>query len=150
VASQPLILCVGNPARGDDGVGPAVAKHLKEVKPDLEVTVCRGEAIELIDRWTGAERAIVVDAVLTGSEPGTLHVLDVTVHNLPVSSRTSSHSVGLAEAVELGRAMGRLPERLTVIGIEAAEIAPGTSLTPPVAEAVPTAAAWVLRELASA
>lgn len=150
MAKAPLIICVGNPARTDDGVGPAVARHLEETHPDLDIIRSGGEPIELIDLWADADRAIVVDAVMTGSEPGTLHLLDVTVHSLPVASRTSSHGVGLAEAVELGRSLGRLPGRLTVVGVEVADMSPGTSLTPQVAEAVPGAASWVLRELTHA
>lgn len=150
MASPPLILCIGNPARTDDGVGPAVAQQLREAHPELAITECGGEAIELLDLWSEAERAIVVDAVLTGAQPGTIHLLDVNVHELPLSSRTSSHGVGLAEAVELGRALGRLPGRLTVVGVEASDLGPGMELTPAVAEAVPAAAGWVLRELSHA
>ena len=150
MAKAPIIICVGNQARTDDGVGPAVARHLRHTHPELAVALSSGEPMELIDLWADAERAIVVDAVMTGSEPGTLHVLDVTVHSLPVSSRTSSHGIGLAEAVELGRSLGRLPGRLIVVGVEVSDMTPGTTLTPAVGEAVPGAAAWVLRELAHA
>ena len=106
-----------------------------------------GEPLDLIEEWAGADRAIVVDAVSSGAEPGTIHRLDAAEGPLPaVLFRGSTHALGVAEAVELGRSLGRLPETLLVFGIEGGSFGAGAGLTPAVERAV-TALAAELREL---
>jgi hydrogenase maturation protease len=88
--------------------------------------------------WREADVAVVIDAVSSGAEPGTVHRFDATSAPLPARLRgsTSSHALGLAEAIELGRTLGRLPGRLIVYGIEGERFEAGTELTPAVAAAV--------------
>lgn len=128
-----LLIGVGNPDRGDDGAGPIVASRLR--LPEVEVRLARGEATELLQLFSGRDRVYVVDAVVSGQAPGTLHRLDG--HDLPGFMRsTSTHGLGLAEAVELARVLGSLPRELVVLGIEAADLTPGAVLSAPVSEAV--------------
>lgn len=80
---------------------------------------CEGEPLDLIEEWSGAGQAIVVDAVSSGAEPGAIHRIDPRRQPLPAELFTgSTHALGVAEAVELARALDRLPRRLVVIGIE--------------------------------
>ena len=50
--------------------------------------------------------------------------------------RSSTHAFGVADAVELARALDRLPERLDVYAIEGASFAAGAPLSPAVAAAI--------------
>jgi hydrogenase maturation protease len=59
------------------------------------------------------------------------------------TGRGGTHAFGLATAVELARVLGQLPKRLTVVGIEAASFAQGTTLSPEVAASVDDAVAIV-------
>lgn len=147
---EALVICIGTETRADDGIGLAVAHHLATAHPGVEVTCAAGEPIELIDLWSPWNQVVVVDAVATGAEPGTVRILDATVDRVPVAGRTSSHGIGLADAIELGRSLGRLPGRLSVVGVEVADVTPGRPMTGAVAEAVPRAAAAVLQELSRA
>ena len=68
----------------------------------------------------------------------------------PLTARTgsaSTHGLGLAEALELGRALGRLPARTVVVGIEAGQTDTGDGLSAPVLGALDAAAAQVLAQL---
>ena len=131
------MLGVGNAYRGDDAVGLAVAGRVRERAPELEVVVCEQEPIQLLDAWTGADLALLVDAVSSGAPPGTVHRLDATAEPVPATVfRGSTHAFGVAEVVELGRALGRLPGRLLVFGVEGAAFSAGDELTPAVAAAV--------------
>lgn len=145
-----LFLGLGNPLRRDDGAGPAVAARVAGHMPEeVEVRTLAGEAIELLDAWTGRERVIVVDAVCSGAPPGTVHRLDATDAPLPaVWASLSSHGLGLAAAIELSRALGRLPGRLLIYGIEGEDFLPGDGLTPAVESAVETVAATLVPEAA--
>jgi hydrogenase maturation protease len=127
---RPRLIGVGNQWRGDDAAGLVVARRLGGLAHE-------GDAIALLDAWAGAEHAIVIDAAESGSPPGTIHCFDAAAGPLPARAlRSSTHAFGVADAVELGRALGRLPPRLEVYAIEGAGFALGAGLSPPVARAV--------------
>jgi hydrogenase maturation protease len=147
------VIGVGNRWRSDDAAGLEVVARLRLVLPEaVELLEREGEPTSLIDAWRGADAVWVVDAVSSGAQPGTLHRLDAAEHELPADLfRTSTHHFGLAEAVEIARAVGALPSRLVVFGIEAARLELGDTLTPEVEDAVGRAADAVRSEvLASA
>jgi hydrogenase maturation protease len=133
-----LVIGLGNSWRGDDGAGPAVARGLADAVPAY-VRVYEGEPVGLIEDWEGAGAVIVVDAVSSGAPPGTIHRLDPLSDPIPPAlSQGSTHAFGLAETIELARALDRLPPRLTVYGIEGERFAAGEQLSPPVSAAVDT------------
>jgi hydrogenase maturation protease len=145
-----VVIGVGNDYRGDDGAALAVVRRLEsEVPADVTVRAFEQEPTRLIDAWDGAESAVVVDAVASGAEPGTFHRFDASAEPIPARVfRSSTHAFGVGEAIELARALGKLPGRVVVYGIEGASFAAGEGLSPAVAEAVEPAAAAVLEELA--
>jgi len=119
-----LVLCCGNPDRGDDAAGPLVARRLREL--GVECREHSGESLSLMEAWQGADEVVLADAVVTGRPAGAVTVWDALA--APLAGRPlpgSSHALGLAEAVALGRLLGRLPRRLTLYGIEARRFAPG-------------------------
>jgi len=144
---------VGNAWRRDDGVGLVVARRLRGTLPaGVDVLELEGEPTSLIEAWEGADRVWIVDAVASGSEAGTLHRVDATDVALPAElfrTSTSTHHVGLAETVELARALGRLPERIVVYGIEGARFDVGDELTPAVDVAARQAADALREEVAA-
>jgi hydrogenase maturation protease len=139
-----LVIGVGNPRRGDDAAGLIAARLVRDRLagvPGVSVIECDGDPARLIDRWSGARAVIVVDAVRSGAAPGRLHRIDVSARSLPAALRpVSSHAFGLAEAIELARALGALPARLVVYGIEAGAFTVGSAPSPGVAAAAAIAA----------
>ena len=78
----------------------------------------------------------MADAVSSGAEPGFVHRFDAGAAPLPAGlAGPSTHALGLPEAVELARALGRLPERLLVFGIEGARFEAGSRALPQVERA---------------
>ena len=126
----------------DDGAGLLAAEHLRSL--GVEAATQSGEALSLIEAWSGADDVIVVDTVLTGMPAGTLHIWD-SRHSLPVARQFSSHGLGVAEAIELSRALGRLPRRLRVYGIEGREFGYGSEISPEVALAAENVARILFR-----
>lgn len=126
-----VVLGVGNPLRGDDAAGLVAAER-------LDGRLHEGDATGLLDAWEGADAAIVIDAVRSGAAAGTVHRLDASAEPLPASLRTSTstHAIGVAEAIELARALGRLPRRVVVYGIEGGRFEAGAPLSLEVAAAV--------------
>jgi hydrogenase maturation protease len=146
VGRSVIIIGVGNPYRGDDGAGLAVARSLRSRSPrDVEVLERNGEPASLIAAWEGADAVILVDAVSSGSKPGTIHALDAVKTPLDRDLfRYSVHAFGVAEAVELSRALGSLPRILWVYGIEGESFEMSEELSAEVFAAVPRAAQAVL------
>jgi hydrogenase maturation protease len=146
-----MVIALGNADRGDDGLGPAVLACLRTDRP-AGVTLHRAgdDALGLLDEWAGVPWAIAVDAVVTGAAAGTVHRMETADGAMPAGlAGVSSHGFGLAEAVALGCALGRLPPRLIVHAVEGAQFDTGTRLSPAVASAVETVAAAVRREVAT-
>ena len=109
-----ILIGVGNGWRGDDGAGLALARRVRERAPSgVEVREVEGDATALMDAWSGAEHVVVVDAAQSEAAPGTVRRFDAGAAALPVRAlRSSTHAFGVSDAVELARALGRLPDRL--------------------------------------
>lgn len=144
------VIGVGNPERGDDGVGRLVIEHMRAAGlADIEILGCDGEAAELIEMMDGAERVFLVDAALSGAELGTIRRIDVTRDPLPAQAeRASTHGLGLGEAIALARALGRLPRHCIVYAIEAERFDPGAPPSLDVRRAAVEAARRIRAELA--
>lgn len=128
-----MVIGVGNPTRGDDAAGIEVAKRVRSTTAYQQST----GSYQMIDLWDGADEVIVVDAARSGAPPGTIHRIDPTSQPLPEGMlATSTHSVGVASTIEMARALGRLPDRVTVYGIEVSDLTRGVGLSPAVETAV--------------
>ncbi len=149
MSGRRLLVGLGNELRGDDAAGPLVARAAMErTPPGVEVVEHQGEPIDLLDIWEGADTVLVADAVVSGAEPGFVQRLDAGVAPLPAAfAGPSTHALGLHEAVELGRALDRLPRRLVVYAVEGTDFANGASAGPAVLDAVDRVVDAVLAEL---
>jgi len=143
-----VVIGVGNEFRRDDGAGPAVVAALRDLAPDgVRLVVTDGEPARLIEAWAGAALAVVVDAVRAQPpRPGTVHRF-VVGRPGPMGRPASSHGLGLDDAISLAVALDRMPARLIVHAIEAADLTVGLGLTLPVATAVDAVARAVLADL---
>ena len=142
---------IGNAWQGDDAAGLVVAQQLRD-RAGEEITVLEmeGEPVSLVEAFDGADDAFLVDAVRSGAKPGTVHRIDATDDPVPATlSAASTHTLGVGEAIELGRALGRLPRRIVLYGIEAESLSAGGELTPAVARAVDEVVERVLAECTS-
>lgn len=129
-----LVIGCGNPERGDDAAGILAAQRLRELGVPAQTS--SGEASALIEAWEGEDEVMVIDAVVTGACPGTLHVWDGSQTLPSCLPLTSTHGLGVGEAIALSRALDRLPRRLKVWGIEAGQFEPGSEILPAVRRAV--------------
>ncbi|KAA8964655.1 hydrogenase maturation protease [Mycobacterium sp.] len=143
-----VVIGIGNSFRRDDGVGTAVADRIARRRlPGVRVVTATGEPAALLEAWTGAARAVVVDALAGGdSTPG--RVRRWSGDDLGCVTALSSHALGLAQTAALGRALGRMPDELVVFTVDIADTGHGLGLTPAIAAAVPAVIDAVLAELA--
>ena len=134
---QTRVLCLGNDLMGDDAVGPAVARRLRQLHlPGVEVVESAESGLRLLD-YLETPRLVVVDAVSSGgAPPGTVFVLDP--QQLPLAQGVSPHYVGLREALDLGLALGMaVADQVTILAVETADcLTVGGPMHPAVEQAV--------------
>ena len=124
------IIGVGNVTRGDDGVGILAVRRLRERLPDARTVESSGDLADILDAMEGEDALILIDAMRCAAAPGTVHRIDAHAEQFPTNLFcTSSHAVGVAEVMELARALGQLPARLIFYGIAGAQFAPGDSIS---------------------
>jgi len=135
-----VIAGIGNELAGDDGVGIAALRALRE-RPDLPA------GVELLEIGTlgpaalpsiGPDDIVVfLDAVRAGRPPGTINCFDLAEISLPAAAPLSVHDLGLPHLLADARLMGR-PLRGILVGVEPARIAPfNRNLSVEAAEALP-------------
>ena len=129
------IIGVGNPDRSDDAAGLLVARRLQEM--GIDAREFTGDPLALIEAWSESREVILIDIVVSGAAAGAITVWDAGRTPLPPERFCcSTHGFGVAEAVEIARALGRLPPKLVIHGIEGIRFGLGGSISPEVAEAI--------------
>ena len=155
--TAPLVIGLGRTDRGDDAIGPEVARAFAERwRAGVEV-VETDQAAELMDVWSGRELVVVIDAVRSGSPPGTIHVLQLGADHARFveEGRRSSgpggtHSLGIDSVVGLAAVMGTLPSRLVLVGVEGSSFEHGSAMSPAVAGAMQATVAEVMAQVVAA
>jgi hydrogenase maturation protease len=147
-----VVIGIGNPERGDDAAGRLVARRLRGKLPaDVAIAEHDGESTALLALLDGADTAILIDACVSGAPAGTVRRFDASASPLPEAKfSVSTHGLGLAEAIELARALRALPRRCIVYTIEGRAFDPGAPLSPAVAAAVGETSERVRAEFALA
>ena len=143
-----VVIGVGNPFAGDDGAGRAVARRLIGRNDcAFEVRECSGEATSLMSEWTGFDDVVLVDACRGAGPPGSVHRFGPDdVERVARLQHASTHSLGVAAAIGLARALGTLPSRLVIYAIEAGHAREGEGLSPEVDDGVQEVVALVMQD----
>src|SRR3989338_3116656 len=145
-----IIIGAGNACRGDDGAGLAVARKLrKRLRGLAQVIEWNGEGSGMLRAWQGVETAVIVDAVRSGAPAGMVHRYVAHKRPLPVQYLRcgSSHTFGVAEAIEVARVIGQLPRRVVVYTIEGVRFSVGSGVSAAVRRAIAAVADAVEREV---
>jgi hydrogenase maturation protease len=149
VTSRIVVIGVGNRDRGDDAVGPIVCDRIGELDlPDVESIVFEGSVLDISIHWSTVDRVFIVDAAEPAGEPGRITEVDGRATRLVLPGQLSTHTIDVGAAIELARALDRLPAELTIIGIEGAEFEFGAWLTSAVEHAADTVVATLERRAA--
>jgi hydrogenase maturation protease len=140
-----VIIGIGQTMRGDDGVGvlavqlwqkqhPHTAAH-----PDVQVEIAELPGLDLLELLSGADCALIVDAIKCDGAAEEIHILDEQALAAFDAGAGSVHGWGVAETIRLGRKLGHreLPPNILIIGITAQQFGIGRSLSPVVADKLP-------------
>jgi len=134
------IIAVGNSFYGDDGVGAAVLEKIRHdgLFPGAELFDAHTDALALLDHLVPGRMNVIVDAARMGLEPGSAVGFGPDQVRMKIKSdHLSMHGFGLAEAFELARQLGKLPEEVLIVGVEPERVAINEGLSAAVSQAVP-------------
>ncbi len=144
------IIAIGSRLIADDQAGPLVFKQLQKLSlpSSIKLDLLELSGFDILDKLSGEELLIVVDAVYLGAPCGTVHVL--TEDRLPKAARgaVSCHGIGLFEALEICRTITpeKLPAQTILIGIEGRDFSsPGTPPSKKVLQGIGKAIKIILR-----
>ena len=115
-----MILGIGNPILGDDGVGLHIASELDGLLDNVDARTTSMIDLNLLDTLSDYDRLFIIDAIMTGgSRIGTVRKLPPGEGSLHMFS---SHGIHLFELLQLGRDLGyRIPEIVGIYGIDIEE-----------------------------
>ena len=147
-----IILGVGNPILGNDGVGLKVLEELKKdiKKPNIKFDEAYAGGMNLLDLMIDYDRAILIDAVkMKNRSLGEISFSDLqqqkTVHTC------NPHDVSLPEAIQLSKKLGeqRIPDIIKLMGINIGELPVEFTekLTKEISDAVPKAVDIIKKEV---
>ena len=148
-----LILGIGNPFLGDDGIGfhiaQELAREIRDENTDVKDTCVAG--LNLLELIAGYDKVIVIDAIMTkGGEVGEVCRLEPENLVKTVHPTTSPHNASLASVIEIGRKFlaGQMPGEIVVFAVNIQEVTEfSEEMTEKVKEAIPKVVNLVLEEL---
>ncbi|RUP05596.1 MAG: hydrogenase maturation protease [Mycobacterium sp.] len=148
MSARVAVIGLGNRYRRDDGVGIAAARALDELAlPGVEVVTGIVDPLTLLDFWSGARLAVIVDAAVTRVPmAGRIHCCNLD-DVLSSPNRLSSHRIDIGGAYALGHAMGRVPEALQIFAVDVADTGHGLGLSQSVERAIPEVVALAVAEI---
>jgi hydrogenase maturation protease len=121
-----LVVGIGSTIRGDDGVGVIAARRFQESFPNrdkgIDVIELGTAGLTLLDSVEGYDRLILLDAIVTGASPGTVH--ELTGKQVAASAHLGAgHEADLPTTLALGRKLSKhMPEDVIVFAIEARDL----------------------------
>ena len=121
-------------------------------QPDVQVEFCELPGLNLLNLLAGTSTAILVDAVVSGAAPGTIHRLDREQLAAFMAGSNSAHGWGVAETLALGAQLDpqSLPRKIILIGIEAGQMELGAELSRDVKNTLRDVARVIQEEIAQA
>jgi hydrogenase maturation protease len=146
-----LVIGLGNPILGDDGVGWKIADEVAVAvgqKSSVEVDTAALGGLSLMERLLGYDRVVLVDSMETGQSPvGSVRRFPLAALPNPMAGHSAStHDTSLIIALKTAESIGAdIPKRVDVVAVEAQNVYDfSEELSPPVAAAVPGAVQAVL------
>lgn len=144
------VLGVGNLLMADEGVGVRCAQALERdrlLPPHVRVIDGGTSTHELLDDLEDLELLVIVDAVATGSEPGSIVRLEGEAIPSAFSNKLSPHQHGINDLLATLELLGRAPQRVVLLGVEPKRVTLALELSPEIAAALPELVALVVAEL---
>jgi hydrogenase maturation protease len=147
---ETVVIGVGNPLMGDDGLGIAALERLRDgwrIEPHVDLLDGGTWGLNLLPHVEQARRVLFIDAIDADQEPGTL--VELAREDIPrfLARKLSPHQIDVKEVLALAELRGTLPEELLAIGLQPASVEMRVSLSPVLASRLDELVARVIERL---
>ena len=131
---ETVVIGIGNPLMGDDGIGLAALERLQawEFDPFVERVDGGTWGMNLLQFVEEARRLLILDAIEAGLEPGGLVILEGDEIPRFLSTKLSPHQIELREVLALAELRETLPEEIVAIGLQPGRVEMSQRLSPEV------------------
>lgn len=146
------VVGVGNEIMGDDGLGPTLIRRLEDSllgsTDDIRLVNAGTTAFLALEAMSGAARAVVIDAITIGEDPGGIHEYRCIEGSFEgATPDMTMHDISFTEALVAGRDVYDLPDEIRILGVEPGSISPGVGLSEVVEDALTDVADLLLDEI---
>ncbi len=144
-----ILVCLGNAYMKDDGLGLRVAELLKQRNLGTDVSIEEHAEMDftILENVRGASKIVVVDALKSGKEPGTVSKFTVVPRKNELTTLPSLHSLALTDVIDVASSSGMIDCPVVIVGVEPKDDSMGEGLSPEVQSSLPKAIEAVLEEL---
>lgn len=143
-----LVLGLGNILLSDEGVGVKVVEELQnryDCSDAVEIVDGGTMGLELLPYFEERSHILIVDAVKSGNEPGTV----TRIKDPPafLQEKTSPHQIGLPDVLRIAAITDSLPQNVMLFGMEPKRLSTGLNLSAEVAQSFDRLVEMVVAEL---
>ncbi len=145
-----VVIGLGNPLMGDDGLGIATLERLQQlwhVPADVELVDGGTWGLNLLPVIESAERVLLIDAITIGAQPGTQVVIPRARLPRYLATKISPHEVDLRDVLALAEFRGTLPEETMAVGLEPDQVVLSTGLSEALQDGLDDLVGAVVRQL---
>jgi hydrogenase maturation protease len=145
-----LVLGLGNILLRDEGIGVRALERLlstHRLPPQVRALDGGTMGLDLLPYLYGTSSLLILDALQMGGVPGSLNRLEGDEIPAALALKLSVHQVGLQELLAASRFQGTVPAKMTLLGLEPAQIEWGLDLSPPVSAGLETLVHAAVQEL---
>ena len=150
---QVAVIGIGNVLCSDEGVGIHVINEFKRetLNSNAKIFDCGTSGIAVLEAMDGTEKAIIIDAVSSGSKPGTIHLYtmeDLLRMEDNTLKLVSLHQFDLMATLKLGMTTNayKMPRKIIIIGVEVKSLESSMDLSDELTEALPKVIETVIHE----
>ena len=147
--SNIVVLGIGNPLRRDDGLGIRIIGEMRKDDRYAGIEIIDGgtspDLLSLLDENVG--KLVIVDALRSGSKPGTIYRLEINESNIADDGPASVHGLGVLDSLKMMRKLGIRAPAVVIIGVEPADTSHGLHLSPEIEALLPQVLAKISEEI---
>ena len=136
-----IVLGMGNPLRGDDGIGVAVLETLKAsywFSENITIMDAGTSSLQALLVMQGYQRVFIIDAADIGGAPGDwrcISIEELSIIPEGLIKYGSFHNAGLKDAIALGQILEILPEEMMIYAVQPQDLQISIGLSDTIATA---------------
>ncbi len=132
---RPLLLGIGNILLSDEAIGVRVIEKCEQDCRFAAIDIVDGgtAGMELLDEIACRPLVVIVDAIRSKEEPGTIHLLEDEQVPRLFSQKLSPHQLGLSDVLSALVMTEEFPEKIFLVGVVPESIEPGIGMSESIA-----------------